>query len=77
MRIPNPPPRIGNDAPLHMQQDQRSTFRHQENLGLAGGHLIHKWTLRFSGAPDGIGIEDFLFRVERQARLHGVSTQRW
>lgn len=52
---------------------QQSTFRRQETLGLAGGHLIHKWALRFSGAPNSLKIDDFIFRVERQARLHGVS----
>lgn len=53
--------------------DQGSTGRRQGQLGLAGGHRIRQWALRFSGSTSGIGIDDFLFRVERQAQLDGVS----
>lgn len=68
------PQRIVNAVPLHHHaEEQRSTFRRQEALGLSGGHLIGKWSLRFSGAPKTLDVDDFLFRVERQARLHGVS----
>lgn len=45
----------------------------QQQFGLAGGHRIRHWPLRFSGSPNGLDIDDFLFRVERQAELYGVS----
>lgn len=40
---------------------------------LAGGHHIHKWNLRFDGTPGGLDAEDFLYRIERQAQLYGVT----
>lgn len=40
---------------------------------LTGGHRIHQWSLRFDGGQTGLDAEDFLFRVERQAQLYGVS----
>lgn len=45
----------------------------QNQQVLSGGHRIRQWNLRFSGSPTGLGIDDFLFRVERQAQLDGVS----
>lgn len=53
--------------------DSRSTFSRQDAAGLAGGHRIRQWSLRFSGATSDIDVEDFIFRVERQAQLNGVS----
>lgn len=47
--------------------------QHDGQASLAGGHRIRQWPLRFSGSPTGIDIDDFLFRVERQAQLNGVS----
>lgn len=64
----NRPPSTQHAAP-----DNRSTFSRQEAAGLAGGHRIRQWALRFSGDPNGTDIEDFLFRLERQAQLNGVS----
>lgn len=55
--------------------DHRSTFSRQEAAGLAGGHRIRHWQLRYSGSPTDIDVEDFIFRVERQAQLNGVSHQ--
>lgn len=40
---------------------------------LTGGHRIHQWSLRFDGGQTGLDAEDFLFRVEKQAQLYGVS----
>lgn len=51
------------------QQDGR---RAVANDNLCGAFRISKWSLRFSGAPNSLRVEDFLFRLERQARLHGV-----
>lgn len=68
-----PPPYFSNRSEPYI--DQRSTFSQQGNLGLAGGHCIHKWTLRFDGSPKSLEAEDFVFRAERQAQLYGV-TQR-
>lgn len=39
-----------------------------------GGHNIHKWNLRFDGHGP-IDANDFVFRLERQAQLHGVAPQ--
>lgn len=47
--------------------------RQQENNAFAGGQWIHKWALWFDGGPQSLDAEDFIFRVERQAQLHGVS----
>lgn len=38
-----------------------------------GGFRISKWPMRFSGAPGELLVEEFLFRIERLARLDGVS----
>lgn len=46
----------------------------QNNQGLSGGHRIHQWSLRFDGRADSMDAEDFIFRVERQARLYGVTS---
>lgn len=46
----------------------------RENV-IAGGHRIHQWSLRFDGGPNGLEVNDFLFRVERQARLYGVNDE--
>lgn len=59
----------GAAAPI----DQRSSFSQQASQGLAGGHSIHKWKLRFDGGPNSLDAEDFIFRVERQAQLYGVT----
>lgn len=40
---------------------------------LVGGHRIHQWALRFDGSSKGLDAADFIFRVERQAQLYGVS----
>lgn len=56
--------------------DQRSDHSQPGQLAinaLAGGHWIHKWALWFDGSAKGLDAEDFVFRVERQAQLHGVS----
>lgn len=45
----------------------------QGGFAFVGGHRIHQWSLRFDGGDNGIDAEDFLFRVERQAQLYGVS----
>lgn len=47
-------------------------YRHEANEPY-GGHRIRQWSLRFSGSPSGIDIEDFIFRLEKQAELDGVS----
>lgn len=59
----------------HQQSPQYSTFAQQANGGMAGGHRIHQWPLRFEGGTQGLDADDFVFRVERQAQLNGVSTQ--
>lgn len=55
------------------QQPSPSGPHRQERFAFAGGHRIHQWSLRFDGGANGIDAEDFLFRVERQAQLYGVS----
>lgn len=50
-------------------------YSQPDNLGLAGGHRIHQWTLRFDGSSLNLDAEDFIFRVERQASLYGVTTR--
>lgn len=50
----------------------RPVHADQGNFGMTGGHRIHHWSLRFSGVG-GLDVEDFLFRVEHQARLYGVA----
>lgn len=57
----------------HQSIDTRATSMRQEANGVAGGHRIRQWALRFSGLPGGIEVEDFIFRLERQATLNGVS----
>lgn len=39
----------------------------------AGGHRMHHWALRFDGSATSLSAEDFIFRVQRQAQLYGVS----
>lgn len=53
--------------------DTRASFARQDEADFAGGHRIRQWALRFSGAPGGIEIRNFIFRLERQATLNGVS----
>lgn len=36
---------------------------------------MHQWALRFDGRNNDLDAEDFVFRVERQAYLYGVSTR--
>lgn len=57
------------------QVDNRPSFSQQASLGLAGGHRIHQWTLRFDGTSSNLDAEDFVFRVERQADLYGVTAR--
>lgn len=57
-------------------QPQRFDHRDQPQYNmpnLSGGHRIHQWSLRFDGSHTGLDAEDFLYRVERQAQLYGVS----
>lgn len=63
--------------PTHTQRPTMTVVtnqpnRPQENIA-SGGHRIHQWTLRFDGGIRGLDVEDFLFRVERQASLYGVT----
>lgn len=44
-----------------------------DERGIQGGFRISKWPLRFSGSPGDLTIDEFLFRVEKLARLDGVS----
>lgn len=68
----NPQSRL-NDVPQHDYLRQ-GVDAGQNGAGFfSGGHRIRQWSLRFSGAPGGLDAEDFLFRVERQAQLNGVS----
>lgn len=55
--------------------DHRSSPTRQANRELSGGHRIHQWSLRFDGNSSNLDAEDFIFRVERQANLHGVTTR--
>lgn len=67
---------VGQSSASNLNQHRAEgseTFNRQQQFGLAGGHRIRHWPLRFSGAPNGLDIDDFLFRVERQAELAGVS----
>lgn len=52
---------------------QRSGYGQQAGNGMAGGHNIHKWSLRFDGSSNGLDAADFIFRLERQAQLYGVA----
>lgn len=45
----------------------------QAENGLAGGHRIHQWSLRFGDEKEDLDADEFMFRVERQAQLHGVT----
>lgn len=56
-----------------LAEEQRSTFANQSSRGLAGGHVIHKWSIRFDGVSGSLSAEDFIYRAERQAQLYGVS----
>lgn len=56
------------DADDEAQRGHRPVHQPRRN-----GHRIHQWSLRFDGSPDGLDAADFLFRVERQADLYGVS----
>lgn len=42
---------------------------------VANGQHIHQWNLRFDGTPGGLDVEDFIYRVEQQAELYGVTHQ--
>lgn len=44
-----------------------------EAQAVHGGFRIAKWPLRFSGGANELTIDEFLFRVERLARLDGVT----
>lgn len=69
--INSPPPRSQNsdgNANAH-RRDQNNPFQGR----LTGGHRIHQWSLRFDGEANGLDADDFIFRVERQAQLYGVS----
>lgn len=52
---------------------RRHRYGQQARPNLIGGHRIHQWSLHFDGGANGLDAEDFLFRVERQAELYGVS----
>lgn len=55
------------------QDVHRSSYANQNERGLAGGHFIHKWVIRFDGGQNGLGAEDFIYRAEQQASLYGVT----
>lgn len=60
----------------HYQQQNRSQRmmdRPQADMGPSNGHHMHKWNLWFDGSAKGLEAEEFVFRAERQALLHGVS----
>lgn len=40
--------------------------------GGGAGHRMHQWTLRFDGGIGGLQAQEFVFRVEDQARFYGV-----
>lgn len=61
-------------------QSRPNTINHDQHIfnqsdpsRLSGGHRIRQWSLRFSGSPSGLDASDFIFRVERQAQLDGVT----
>lgn len=71
-----PSPRSFQRQPNPDGQDiQQPLYLQNANFAMAGGHRIHQWPFRFDGVAKGLDAEDFLFRVERQAQLNGVSTQ--
>lgn len=70
--LPKPIQPPQSRANVSFQLDRRDEHTRPEAFG-QGGHRIHQWTLRFSGGAVGLDVEDFLFRVERQATLYGVS----
>lgn len=55
--------------------DGRHSMRAPDNAGLVGGHRIYQWGMSFDGGANGLDASDFIFRVEQQARLYGVSPQ--
>lgn len=57
------------------QTSQNAATVQQADFVLSGGHHIHQWDLRFDGSSQGRDATDFLFRVESQAQLYGVSNR--
>lgn len=46
---------------------------HEERAhGGGAGQRMHQWTLRFDGGAGGLQAQEFIFRVEDQARFYGV-----
>lgn len=78
-------PRVDNRFTLGLgemtstYEDRRHVSQHrmqsanQSGQGVQGGFRIAKWPLRFSGVASELTIDEFLFRIERLARLDGVS----
>lgn len=66
-------PRTRARSEVTPSTNQRVTQPSQVSQGVANGHHIHKWNLRFDGSAAGLEVEDFVFRVERQAQLYGVT----
>lgn len=58
---------IADQGPLNQQQND---LGHLGGNGLAGGHNIHKWSLRFDGSSNGLDAADFIFR-SASATLRG------
>lgn len=75
---PRPAVQHGGVARLAGHAEDVGQARHGDHgrgdeRGIQGGFRIAKWPLRFSGSPGDLSIEEFLFRVEKLARLDGVS----
>lgn len=68
-----PPRGVNNEVEGDMASGQRSGHTQRRNYEWEGGHRINQWSLRFDGGPKCLDAEDFIFRVETQAKLCGVS----
>lgn len=67
--VPPNPPR-GPTIPV-VESGSRASFSYRP---FNNSHFLSKWTIRFSGDPKGLSVDEFLFRVEALAAANNVTT---